>query len=99
MTQNDRDYSEKREYIRMQVESAATLHVAGADIPALCRDLSGTGMQLEAACNLQIGDKVSVTIASEHAELKSLKAEAQVVRVSNIDNGKQVVGLNVLSMN
>ncbi|MGX5218872.1 PilZ domain-containing protein [Pseudomonas segetis] len=98
MSQSNHDYSEKREYIRMQVETPATLHHAGQAIPALCRDLSATGMQLEAACKLQVGDKVKISIESDHPQLKGLTAEAEVVRVNNHEDGKQIIGVNVLSM-
>ena len=48
MSQIDRAYSEKRDYIRMRMEAKMTLHHAGQEIPALCLDLSSTGMQVEA---------------------------------------------------
>lgn len=98
MSQNDRDYSEKRDYIRMRLEAPVTLHHAGREIPALCLDLSSTGMQLEAECNLDTGDKVRVHIASEHNALKGLEAEAEVVRVTALDDGRQALGLTIISM-
>ncbi|WP_339485610.1 PilZ domain-containing protein [Pseudomonas sp. EL_65y_Pfl2_R95] len=98
MSQANHDYSEKREFIRMQVETPATLHHAGQAIPALCRDLSASGMQLEAACDLQVGDQVKINIESEHPQLKGLVAEAEVVRVSSGENDRQIIGVNVISM-
>jgi len=98
MSQSDRDYSEKRDYIRMRLDAPVTLHHAGREIPALCIDLSSTGMQLEAECSLVIGDTVRVHIASEHNALKGLDAQAEVVRVTALDNGRQAVGLTITSM-
>ncbi|MHA6493579.1 PilZ domain-containing protein [Pseudomonas borbori] len=98
MSQSDRAYSEKRDYIRMRLEAPVTLHHAGKEIPALCLDLSSTGMQLEADCALQMGDKVRVHIASEHNELSGLNAEAEVVRVITLDDGRQSLGLAISSM-
>lgn len=98
MSQSDRDYEEKRDYIRMRLETQVTLHHGGQAIPALCRDLSSTGMQLEAQCKVQIGDKVRVSIPSGHDALKGLEAEAQVVRVADEDDGRQILGLAVISM-
>ncbi|MET1080276.1 MAG: PilZ domain-containing protein [Pseudomonas sp.] len=98
MSQNDRDYSEKRDYIRMRLEAPVTLHHAGREISALCLDLSSTGMQLEAQSRVNLGDKVRVHIASDHNELKGLEAEAEVVRVSDLDDGRQSLGLAILSM-
>lgn len=98
MSQTNHDYSEKREYIRMQVETPATLHHAGQAIPALCRDLSATGMQLEAACDLKVGDQVKISIESDHPQLKGLVAEAEVVRINSTETDKNIIGVNVLSM-
>ncbi|MBS7661093.1 PilZ domain-containing protein [Pseudomonas lalucatii] len=99
MSQSDRDYSEKRDYIRMRLEAPVTLHGPDGEIPALCLDLSSTGMQLEAASALKMGDQVRVHIASEHNALKGLDAQAEVVRVSELDNGRQALGLAIISMN
>ena len=98
MSQSNHDYSEKRDYIRMRLEAPVTLHHAGKEIPALCLDLSSTGMQLEVESALKMGDKIKVHIASDHNQLKGLVAEAEVVRVSDLDNGRQTLGLTILSM-
>lgn len=98
MSQSDRAYSEKRDYIRMRLEAPVTLHHAGREIPALCLDLSSTGMQLEAECALNLGDKVRVHIASDHNQLQGLDADAEVVRVSDLDNGRQALGLAIIAM-
>jgi hypothetical protein len=98
MSQNDRAYSEKRDYIRMRLEAPVTLHHDGKEIPALCLDLSSTGMQLEARSTVSIGDKVRVHIASDHNKLSGLDAEAEVVRVAALEDGRQSVGLAILSM-
>ncbi|MCU1718697.1 PilZ domain-containing protein [Pseudomonas sp. 5P_3.1_Bac2] len=98
MSQNDRAYSEKRDYIRMRLEAAVTLHHEGQVIPALCIDLSSTGMQLEASSAVNVGDKVRVDIPSDHAELRGLETQAEVVRVSSLDDGRQAIGLAIISM-
>ncbi len=98
MSQSDHAYTEKRDYIRMRLEAPVTLKHGGRDIPALCLDLSSTGMQLEAESDAKVGDKVRVHIASEHNELRGLDAEAEVIRASALDGGKQSLGLAILSM-
>ena len=45
-----------------------------------------------------MGDRVKVLIPSEHAELKGLEAEAEVVRISQMDDGRSSIGLAILSM-
>lgn len=98
MSQSDHAYTEKRDYIRMRLEAPVTLQHGGRDIPALCLDLSSTGMQLEAESDVKVGDKVRVHIASEHNELRGLDAEAEVIRASALDGGRQSLGLAILSM-
>ncbi|WP_437884199.1 PilZ domain-containing protein [Pseudomonas sp. LRF_L74] len=98
MSQSDRAYSEKRDFIRMRLESPVTLYHEGRAIPAVCLDLSSTGMQIEADCILTPGDKVKVQIASEHNELKGLEAQAEVVRIVEQENGRKSIGLAILSM-
>ena len=99
MSQSDRAYSEKRDYIRMRLEAPVTLRHAGQEIPATCLDLSSTGMQLEVECTLQMGDEVNVHIASDHNELSGLNAQAEVVRVIDLGAGRQSIGLAIISMN
>jgi hypothetical protein len=55
-------------------------------------------MQVEAQVSLQMGDKVRVHIPSDHNELSGLDAEAEVVRVTDLDDGRQSLGLAILSM-
>lgn len=98
MSQSDRAYSEKRDFIRMRLEAPVTLHHDGRATPAMCLDLSSTGMQLEAECRLNMGDKVKVHIASDHNALAGLDAHAVVVRIQDLDNGRQSIGLAILSM-
>ena len=98
MSQNDRAYSEKRDYIRMRLEAPVILHHAGQKIEAQCLDLSSTGMQVEANCQIAVGDRVKVHIPSEHSELKGLDAQTEVVRISQLDDGRQSLGLAILSM-
>lgn len=99
MSQNDRDYSEKRDYIRMRVDADITLIHAGDLIPAVCIDLSSSGMQVRATRSFKVGDKLSVRIDSEHAALKGLEADTEVVWVRGLEGDTQKLGLTILKMN
>ncbi|MBU6960923.1 PilZ domain-containing protein [Pseudomonas sp. CVAP len=99
MSQTDRDYSEKRDYIRMRVDADVTLIHAGDLIPAVCIDLSSSGMQVRASRSFQVGDKLNVRIDSEHAALKGLEAETEVVWITQQDTDGQKLGLTILKMN
>jgi hypothetical protein len=99
MSQNDRDYSEKRDYIRMRVDADVTLIHAGQVIPAVCVDLSSSGMQVQAQRSFKVGDTLSVRIDSDHAALEGLEAETEVVWVREEDGDSQKLGLTILKMN
>lgn len=98
MSLDDRPYSEKRDFIRMHVQSKAILEHAGQQFPALCLDLSSSGMQLEVSAELTVGARVRVLIPSEHSSLKGLEAEAEVVRIGENANGSRTLGLAILGM-
>ncbi len=98
MSQRDRDYSEKRDFIRMQIDTPITLSQGGQVIQGVCQDLSSTGMQVLAATQFNMGDRIRVQIPSEHAELKGLDAQTEVVRVGTSEDGRQSLGLAILSM-
>lgn len=98
MSTSDRGYSEKRDFIRMRLEAPVTLISEGRQLPARCIDLSSSGMQVEAEVRLQTGARVRVHIPSEHPELAPLDVEAEVVRVSELGDGRQSLGLATLSM-
>ena len=98
MSLNDRSYEEKRDYIRMRVDAEVSLLHAGQVIPAVCLDLSSSGMQVQAPRTFKVGDKLSVRIDSEHAALKGLEAETEVVWATDEANGAQKLGLSIVSM-
>ncbi|AIS18123.1 PilZ domain-containing protein [Pseudomonas rhizosphaerae] len=99
MSHSDRDYSEKRDFIRMTVDAKVDLRVGDVVVPAVCKDLSSTGMQLEARTQLQVGDQVGVHLPSNHPTLSDLNVQAEVIRVEHSEqDGMQIVGLHTLSM-
>lgn len=98
MSQNDRDYSEKRDFIRMRIGTAGTLSFEGRDFAMHCLDLSATGMQVEADTCLKPGDRVQVRIDSAYAGFQGLDAEAEVIRAAPLEGGRQSLGLAILNI-
>lgn len=98
MSQNDRAYSEKRDFIRMRLETPVVLIHEGTRSEALCLDLSSNGMQLESRASLRLGQQVQVQIPSEHNELKGLDAEGEVLRITSLDDGRYSIGLSIRSL-
>ncbi|VVM97296.1 hypothetical protein PS662_03157 [Pseudomonas fluorescens] len=98
MSQTDRDYSEKRDFIRMRVDADVALIHQGDEVAAVCIDLSSSGMQVEAPRLFNVGDRISVRIDSEHAALKGLEADTEVVWVKQQDGASQKLGLTILKI-
>jgi hypothetical protein len=98
MSQTGRDYSEKRDFIRMRVDADVSLIHEGDEVPAVCIDLSSSGMQVEAKREFKVGDRLNVRIDSDHPALKGLEADTEVVWVKPLDGEGQKLGLTILKM-
>ncbi|WP_095061187.1 MULTISPECIES: PilZ domain-containing protein [unclassified Pseudomonas] len=98
MSQTRRDYSEKRDFIRMRVDADVSLIHQGDQVPAICIDLSSSGMQVQAPRLFKVGDRLQVRLDSDHTALKGLEADTEVVWVREQDDGKQKLGLTILKM-
>lgn len=93
-------YNEKRDFIRMRVETAVTFECEGQTFDGICIDLSSTGMQIEADGSLSLthGQAIRVHIPSSHPELTGLQANTQIQRLEKLDNGRLSIGLAIISM-
>lgn len=96
MSEHERDYAEKRDFIRMRVDADVSLIHAGQEIAGVCVDLSSSGMQVQAR-QFEVGDQLTVRIDSEHAALAGLEADTEVVWAKN-DGERQHLGLRILKM-
>jgi len=95
---SQRDYSEKRDFIRMRIDTEVSLLHAGQVIAATCIDLSGSGMQVEAPQRFKVGDRLEVRIDSELSALGGLAASTEVVWIADQPGGAQKFGLRILKM-
>lgn len=99
MSTADRDYDEKRDFIRMRMNAQAHIFVDGEAAPlnALCQDFSAVGMSLIMDKPLPIGSVIRVVIESPNEQLSSLDAQAEVVRCdaegSQYRHGVEIRGL------
>lgn len=83
MSSAKRDYQEKRNFIRMKIETPAKIQVStdGSHYDGICRDLSGGGMMIELSATLPVGTVTEVSISSGHGDHPMLKAKTKVTRV------------------
>lgn len=92
------NYSEKRDFIRMRIDTEVTLLHADQVVAAVCLDLSSSGMQVQAPRHYQVGDRIDVRIDSDHPALSGLHASTEVVWIADQPGGQQKFGLRILAM-
>lgn len=98
---SSRDYSEKRNFIRMRVDASMsfTLESSSEKYNGRCRNLSGAGIMLETSKKLTVGNRINITLPSERSELPNLEALAEVIRVQHNPNSHTFeVGLVIQNM-
>jgi c-di-GMP-binding flagellar brake protein YcgR len=98
MSTHDRDYSEKRDFIRMKVNTTAEILIETDDEPtykAICNDLSGGGMSITIDKELSLESEIIVTVTSDHSHGPMLKARCSVARVQAQEDGDYSVGLEI----
>lgn len=86
-------YDEKREFIRMKVDTPVTITAVDTkqSLNGLCKDLSGTGMLLSVEGELALGQSVEVSITSGK---NPFVAAAEVVRVE-AQSDNYIIGLKI----
>ena len=82
----NRHYTEKRNFIRMQVDTPATvtLSTSGGQreiCNGICHDLSGGGMLLTLDKQLAVDTEVFVSITTNHGHQPTINARCSVSRV------------------
>jgi len=99
MSQTDRDYEEKRDFIRMTMNSTATLSIqGGTSFAVTCHDLSARGMALIAGQAIEIGSAVHIDIESPNDQFRSMTADGTVIRCEALDSGEFDLGLELKSI-
>ena len=95
MTVSNRSYDEKRDFIRMQVNSPISIHHQGKQYDGLCVDLSGTGLKISCPDQLAMGAECEVAIAPTAQGQHSFKALVTVTRVEEDANQQYLIGFSI----
>lgn len=95
---NSRTYDEKRDFIRMQVDTEIILTVdeTNEKLSGYCRDLSGTGMLIEVNKEVAEGLNCQTTLASNNPAFPSLDANIKVLRCTPIGDDKFQLGTEIV---
>ncbi|MBW4933622.1 PilZ domain-containing protein [Marinobacter sp. F4206] len=76
-----RDYSEKRDFHRMQVNSEIELTDGNGEVfTGICRDLSATGMQLLVHRPVAVGEELKTLLRPTGDEIPPLETVCEVLR-------------------
>ncbi len=100
MNSIDRAYEEKRDFIRMKVDTPVSVQVPGEEktLSGLCKDLSGGGLLLELNEGIPTGTEVTLTVETNYGHNPVLKAKASVARSTSSEEGKHLVGMTMIEM-
>ena len=95
-----RTYDEKRDFIRMKVDTEITLSLDNNDqnVKGVCRDLSGTGMLIEVTEKVSEGITCSTTLPSSNEAFPALDASIKIIRCTEISEGKYQLGTEILAI-
>jgi len=95
MSTIDRSYNEKRDFIRMKINSQLIIRQGDVEYQAICKDLSGAGMSVESDQSFELGSDLDVSIAQQGDTHLPFNATAEVSRVEPTDNNKFIIGLSI----
>lgn len=97
MNSLDRSYDEKRNFIRMKVNTPAqiTLENENKTHVGVCNDLSSGGMQLTTNELLPLNSELLITVASKHGHSPTLKARCRVARVEQGPKDQCILGVEI----
>lgn len=91
MPTTNRNFEEKRNFIRMNIDTPVTLtpqttpthtnQIKINSLKGICKNLSGGGFMVKVSALLPIGSLAEVCVLSDRSTKPMLKAKAQVTRV------------------
>jgi hypothetical protein len=96
-----RDYSEKRDFIRMKIDAEVILETEGGGMryAAKCKDLSGTGMSIELQEPLAIGAEFNTSLPSNNPSFPPFNTTVKVLRCEPLPSGAYLVGVEITTVN
>ena len=96
MATNDRNYEEKRNYIRMTMNATARLTINdNSSIEVTCIDLSAGGMTIQSKEAIPPGTTIQVDIESPNAQFQSMSAKGTILRCEETTDGEFDLGVEI----
>lgn len=94
----DKRYEEKRDFIRMQINSPVDIIHENTSSVGLCKDLSATGMKVESKQAYAEGSSLEVRIQERDGNLNPFHARTEVARSEEISEGCYMLGLTIIEI-
>ena len=93
----DREYSEKRDFIRMKIDTPAEVRLTEQEVECkgICHDLSGGGMLLTLDRPVDLNTEMVVTVTTSHGHQPMLTARCAVARVAPGPKESYLLGLEI----
>lgn len=98
MLLEQRVYDEKRNFIRMKINTLVKVSSEGKEFVARCKDLSGSGMLILAEESVALGSTVEVCIEPETEKHQPFRASGEVVRVDPVNPAGYILGLSLTAI-
>ncbi|QSP93476.1 PilZ domain-containing protein [Marinobacter salinisoli] len=90
-----KDYSEKRDFHRMQVNSEIEISDAyGNRFTGVCRDLSAAGMKAQVEREVKVGEELTTVLRSNGDTIPALETVCEVLWCEQSDQG-YMLGLTI----
>jgi len=91
------DYSEKRDFMRMEVECPMTFRIQGdsAQFQGTARDLSASGLLILCQQEVPEGAMLEINVQPEQSIVPPLQALCEVMRVSRKGPGQFELGVKI----
>jgi hypothetical protein len=97
-----RDYSEKRDYQRMELECPMTFSIVGDTSKTvhqgIAKNLSASGLSVICSMEVEEGSKLDINVAPEQAIVPPLLAICSVTRVDPLEQGKFELGVQITAI-
>lgn len=97
MRENDQDYAEKRDFIRMFINAPVDFAVSGTEdwYSGIGNDLSGGGLSFKTKHQLSEGDQVDIKLHPITPVTPPLEAKVTVIRSDADDDGQFTVSTKI----
>lgn len=90
-------YEEKRNFIRMKMDSPLSLTLSDKSVEGVCIDLSGTGMCIELTQELKLGEQAVVHLPSQQNQVSAFNAIVRINRIMK-DGDLYYYGAEILEL-